>query len=77
MEKRVLLILVFLAVALIVLNGCDTCYKDSDCSVNDCCNPTSCIKTDKAPQCQSILVCPAEPPQVSCKCVNNKCSMQQ
>lgn len=50
------------------------CVTDSDCSINNCCNPTECILKEKAPSCSSIVVCPTEPKTISCKCINGKCA---
>jgi hypothetical protein len=68
-----LLILVF---TLLFVNGCTgACRDDSDCVLDDCCNPNKCIKKSGADPCSSIFVCEEPVPEVSCRCVEGECVM--
>lgn len=75
MNKVIVYFLIFiLIISSIFISGCGGCNDDSDCVVDNCCNPTMCVLKNKTSEdCSSILICEVTPPEVECKCVKGEC----
>lgn len=77
MKKKILFIILFSIIIISIVSYFlffyGKCRSDSDCIVNDCCNPTECVLDKGELDCSSILVCEETPPEVNCACIKGKC----